>query len=90
MKQVTSLALANEIIAKLVSMIESEYDFAEFARYEYARNCANFNDENEQRDYILWSCGRLETMTKLKANADKIFDEAFVTIVNNVMEEESQ
>lgn len=72
MKQITSLELANEVISKLVDMIEYEYDFAKFNRYEHAVKRANFNDENEQRDYLLWSCGRLEGMTKIKENADEL------------------
>ena len=72
MKQITSLELANEVIAKLVDMIEYEYEFAKFNRYEHARKCANFNDENEQRDYLLWSCGRLECMMKIKKETDEI------------------
>lgn len=81
MKQITSLELANEVIVKLVNMIEYEYDFAMFNRYEHAVKRANFNDENEQRDYLLWSCGRLEGMTKIKKKTDEIFENVFNDLI---------
>jgi hypothetical protein len=84
MKRITSLDLANEVIAKLVSMIEYEYEFAKFNRYEHAVKCANFDDENEQRDYLLWSCGRLEAMNKVKEKTDEIF----IDVINDMIKTE--
>lgn len=84
MKQITSLDLANEVIAKLVSMIEYEYEFAKFNRYEHAVKCANFDDKNEQRDYLLWSCGRLEAMNKVKEKTDEII----LDTINNIIKTE--
>ena len=75
MYQITSLELANEVINKLVSMIEYEYEFAKFNRHEYATKRANFNDEDRQRDYLLWSGGRLEAMTKINEKTEKIFED---------------
>lgn len=81
MKQITSLGLANEVIAKLVTMIEYEYGFAKYARHEYARNCANFDDEKEQQQYLLWSGGQLEAMERVKAKTDEIFEDIFNTMI---------
>ena len=81
MKQITTLALANEVIAKLSSVIEYEYDFAKFNRYEYALDRTKFDDENEQHDYLLWSYGRLAAMEKVKEKTDKIFEDA----INDLM-----
>ena len=85
MKQVTSLVLANEVIAKLVSMIEYEYEFAKFAHYEYAPRRVNFNNENEQLEYLLWSGGQLEVMTRIKDKIDEIFDGVFIDIINELI-----
>jgi hypothetical protein len=74
MEQITSLKLANEVIAKLVSMIEYEYKLADFAHNEYARDSANFDDTKEQRDYLLWSGGQFEVMTRVNKKTDEIFE----------------
>lgn len=81
MKQITSLGLANEVIAKLVNLIEYEYGFAKFAHHEYALNRANFDDENERQQYLLWSGGQLEAMGRIKSKTDEIFENTFNTIV---------
>ena len=81
MKQITSLGLANEVIAKLVNLIEYEYGFAQYAHHEHARNCANFDDENERQQYLLWSGGQLEAMRRVKAKTDEIFEDIFNTMV---------
>lgn len=93
MKKVTSLELANKIIIELVSMIEYEYGYAEYAHQEYARDRANFDkydDKDRQYNYLLWSGGQLEAMTNLKAKMDDLFEEVFQTVVNgeHALEEE--
>ena len=75
MEQITSLEIANEVVAKLVNLIDYEYEFAKFNRHEYAPNRANFEDEYRQRDYLLWSGGRLEAMTRVKEKSDEIFED---------------
>lgn len=81
MKQITSLGLANEVIAKLVNLIEYEYGFTKYAHHEYARNCANFDDEDERQKYLLWSGGQLEAMERVKTKTDEIFEDIFNTMI---------
>ena len=81
MKQITSLGLANEVIAKLVNLIEYEYGFAKYAHHVYARNCANFDDENERQQYLLWSGGQAEAMERVKTKTDEIFEDIFNNMI---------
>lgn len=81
MKQITSLGLANEVIAKLVNLIEYEHRFTKYTHHEYARNCVNFDDEDERQKYLLWSGGQLEAMERVKTKTDEIFDDIFNRIV---------
>lgn len=62
MYKFTSLELANTALNEIISLIDYEYRFANYAHHEYARDTSRFDDEEERQQYLLWSGGQLEEM----------------------------
>lgn len=59
-------------LKKLVSFIENEYDFANFAYRVHANDVGNFKDEKTRYEYALYAFGRLEFLTDLMNEVDKL------------------
>lgn len=66
----------NEVIDKIVDLINYEYDAADYARNCYAEDGSNFDSKDLQRDYMIWSGGRLKAMGEIREGIKTILEEA--------------
>ena len=71
MYKFTSLELANTAFNEIISLIDYEYSFANYAHHEYARDTSKFENEEDRKRYLLWTDGILEEVDRVRNN---IFD----------------
>ena len=66
MYKFTSLELANTALNEIISLIDYEYGFVNYAHHEHARDTSRFDVEEERQQYLLWSGGQLEEMGRVR------------------------
>lgn len=66
----------NEVIAKIVELIEYEYDFATYAHDKYAMDDKKFESEDVQNQYRLWSGGGLQATMSIREQVKRILKKA--------------